>query len=96
MVFAFVLFFSTFAVEQQVRLDLERLMAASLTPSEALVLRLRFGLEDAQRRSEREVAELMQETRNAIRAKTATAFRKMRALPGARELLESLDELSSN
>jgi DNA-directed RNA polymerase sigma subunit (sigma70/sigma32) len=66
-------------------------MATSLSPSEALVLRLRFGLEDTQRRSEREVAELMQEPRKMIRAKTAAAFRKMRALPGARKLLESLE-----
>jgi len=83
--------YSIFVNFSQVRMDLENMMASSLTPSEALVLRLRFGLEDSQRRSEREVAELMKQPRHAIRAKSSAAFKKMRALPGARELLESLE-----
>ena len=63
----------------------------SLTPREAEVLRLRFGLEDGRPRTLEEVGGVFQVTRERIRQIEAKALRKLRHPSRSKKLRDFLD-----
>jgi hypothetical protein len=75
------------------RMDLDLVMAKILTPREQRTVALRFGLDDGQHRSGREVATILGVNRNTVRSICVSAFKKMSEHEGTRDLLESLDEV---
>ena len=66
-------------------------MLATLTPREAKVLRLRFGLEDGRPRTLEEVGKEFDVTRERIRQIEAKALRKLRHPSRSRKLKDYLD-----
>ena len=71
----------------------EQLMSVleTLTPREAKVLKLRFGLEDGRARTLEEVGKYFKVTRERIRQIEAKALRKLRHPSRSRKLKDSLD-----
>ena len=66
-------------------------MLATLTPREAKVLRLRFGLEDGRPRTLEEVGKEFDVTRERIRQIEAKALRKLRHPSRSKKLKDFLD-----
>ena len=64
---------------------------ATLTPREAKVLRLRFGLEDGKSRTLEEVGSEFKVTRDRIRQIEAKALRKLRHPSRSKKLKDYLD-----
>ncbi len=64
---------------------------STLTPREAKVLRLRFGLEDGRSRTLEEVGKEFNVTRERIRQIEAKALRKLRHPSRSRKLKDYLD-----
>ena len=71
--------------------QLEEVMS-TLTPREAKVLKLRFGLEDGKARTLEEVGKEFQVTRERIRQIEAKALRKLRHPSRSKKLRDYLDE----
>jgi RNA polymerase primary sigma factor len=81
--------------EAMISVDLKRQTAhvlRTLTPREASIITLRFGLEDGTERTLEEVGENFQVTRERIRQIEAKALRKMRHPSRSRRLRAFLDE----
>ena len=66
-------------------------MLQTLTPREAKVLRLRFGLEDGRPRTLEEVGKEFNVTRERIRQIEAKALRKLRHPSRSKKLRDFLD-----
>ena len=66
-------------------------MLSTLTPREAKVLKLRFGLEDGKSRTLEEVGTEFQVTRERIRQIEAKALRKLRHPSRSKKLKDYLD-----
>ena len=64
---------------------------STLTPREAKVLRLRFGLEDGRQRTLEEVGKEFDVTRERIRQIEAKALRKLRHPSRSKKLKDFLD-----
>ncbi len=80
--------------EAMISVDLKRQTAhvlRTLTPREASIIRMRFGLEDGTERTLEEVGENFQVTRERIRQIEAKALRKMRHPSRSRRLRSFLD-----
>ena len=73
------------------REQLEEVMN-TLTPREAKVLKLRFGLEDGKTRTLEEVGREFQVTRERIRQIEAKALRKLRHPSRSRKLKDFLND----
>lgn len=58
--------------------DIERVMELSLSPKERRVVRVRYGLDDGQQRSTREVAAMLGISKETVRDISFKAFRKMK------------------
>jgi len=81
--------------EAMISVDLKRQTAhvlGTLTPREASIIRMRFGLEDGTERTLEEVGENFQVTRERIRQIEAKALRKMRHPSRSRKLRAFLDD----
>jgi RNA polymerase primary sigma factor len=81
--------------EAMISVDLKRQTAhvlRTLTPREASIITLRFGLEDGTERTLEEVGENFQVTRERIRQIEAKALRKMRHPSRSRRLRAFLDD----
>ena len=81
--------------EAMVSVDLKRQTAyvlGTLTPREASIIRMRFGLEDGTERTLEEVGENFQVTRERIRQIEAKALRKLRQPSRSRNLRAFLDD----
>jgi RNA polymerase primary sigma factor len=80
--------------EAMISVDLKRQTAqilGTLTPREASIIRMRFGLEDGTERTLEEVGENFQVTRERIRQIEAKALRKMRHPSRSRRLRSFVD-----
>ena len=78
-----------------ISVDLKRQTAHvlhTLTPREASIIRMRFGLEDGSERTLEEVGQNFQVTRERIRQIEAKALRKMRHPSRSRRLRAFLDD----
>jgi RNA polymerase primary sigma factor len=78
-----------------ISVDLKRQTAnvlRTLTPREASIITMRFGLEDGTERTLEEVGENFQVTRERIRQIEAKALRKMRHPSRSRRLRAFLDD----
>jgi RNA polymerase primary sigma factor len=81
--------------EAMISVDLKRQTAhvlGTLTPREASIIRMRFGLEDGTERTLEEVGENFQVTRERIRQIEAKALRKLRQPSRSRNLRAFLDD----
>jgi RNA polymerase primary sigma factor len=81
--------------EAMISVDLKRQTAhvlGTLTPREASIIRMRFGLEDGTERTLEEVGENFQVTRERIRQIEAKALRKMRHPSRSRKLRAFLED----